>query len=138
MNINNIDNTHQIEQTNKQITFNFGSKQEAKRVQKIKSIISVWFCFLNTPTVYLKTNFVFRFLKYSIIFVIAAPFLFSWEGFLHFYFRNSIMGNILSKFILPFRLQLFSIPFLNFLFCPNKLHGQKVLFILWKTIKNYK
>ena len=41
MNINNIDRTPQIEQTNEQKTFNFGSKQEAKRVQKIKSIISV-------------------------------------------------------------------------------------------------
>ena len=95
-------------------------------MQKTTSIISVWFCFLNTPTVYLKTNFVFRFLNYFIIFVITASFLFSWEEFLHFYFRNSIMGHILSKFIRSFRLQFFRIHFLNFLFCPNKLHGQKV------------
>ena len=137
MNINNIDRTSQMEQTNKNFYF-WLKKKGTKRVQKTTSIISVWFCFKNTPTVYLKTNFVFRFLNYFIIFVITASFLFSWEEFLHFYFRNSIMGHILSKFIRTFRLQLFSIHFLNFLFCPNKLHGQKVLFILWKTIKNDK
>ena len=138
MNINNIDRTPP-NRTNKQTkTFTFGSKNGTKRVQKITSIISAWFCFTNTPTVYLKTNFVFRFLNYFIIFVITISFLLSWKEFLHFYFRNSIMGHILSKFIRTFRLQFFSIHFLNFLFCPTKLHGQKVLFILWKTIKNDK
>ena len=135
MNINNIDKSPRSNKQTK--TFTFGSKKWATRVQKTTSIISVWFCFINTPTVYLKTNFVFRFLNYFIIFVITASFHFSWEEFLHFYFWYSWYIFSANLFEL-FQIIIFIIHFLNFLFCPNKLHGQKVLFILWKTIKNDK